>query len=88
MIVFMKIRIALTEAERMELSQRAASRSGRADDGRRARLVLLLEAGHTWAQIRGKLDCTMRSLAAGASGFGGSGWGDCSVAMAGTARAS
>jgi transposase len=51
----MKSRIALTEAEQMELKQRAASRSGRA--GRRARLILLLEAGHSWAQIRGKLDC-------------------------------
>ena len=49
--------IVLTEAERMELNQRAASRSGRADDARRARLVLLLEAGHTWAAIREKLDC-------------------------------
>src|SRR5690348_13962489 len=53
----MKSTIELTEAERMELSQRATSRSGRADDGRRARLILLLEAGHTWAQIRDKLDC-------------------------------
>jgi transposase len=41
----------------MELNQRAASRSGRADDARRARLLLLLEAGHTWAAIRDKLDC-------------------------------
>ena len=49
--------IVLTEAERMELNQRAASRSGRADDARRARLMLLLEAGHTWAAIREKLDC-------------------------------
>jgi len=50
MIVFMKSTIGLTEGERRELSQRAASRSGRADDGRRARLLLLLAAGHTWAQ--------------------------------------
>src|ERR1700746_3865455 len=57
MIVCMENTIALTEAERMELNQRAASRSGRADDARRARLVLLLEAGHTWAAIRDKLDC-------------------------------
>src|SRR5215472_15326898 len=57
MIVLMKSTIELTEAERMELSQRATSRSGRADDGRRARLILLLEAGHSWAQIRDKLDC-------------------------------
>jgi transposase len=49
--------INLTEAERMELNQRVASRSGRADDARRARLILLLEEGHTWAQIRDKLDC-------------------------------
>ena len=34
-----------------------ASRSGRADDARRARLILLPEAGHTWAAIRDKLDC-------------------------------
>jgi transposase len=49
--------IVLTEEERAELSQRAASRSGRADDARRARLILLLEAGRTWATIRDKLDC-------------------------------
>lgn len=49
--------INLSEAEHAELSQRAASRSGRADDARRARLILLLAAGQTWAAIRDKLDC-------------------------------
>jgi transposase len=49
--------IILSNAERMELDQRAASRAGRADDARRARLMLLLAAGHTWAEIRDKLDC-------------------------------
>jgi transposase len=49
--------ILLTEAERVELNQRAARRSGRADDARRARLILLLEAGCTWKAIRDKLDC-------------------------------
>jgi transposase len=49
--------IVLTDAERIELNQRAASRSGRADDARRARMLLLLEAGYTWAAIRDKLDC-------------------------------
>jgi transposase len=49
--------IVLTDAERIELNQRAASRSGRADDARRARTLLLLEAGYTWAAIRDKLDC-------------------------------
>ena len=43
--------IVLTEAERMELNQRAASRNGRADDARRARLILLLEDGCTWKAI-------------------------------------
>ena len=57
MVVFMENTIVLTDSERLELNQRAASRSGRADDARRARLMLLLEAGHTWAAIRDKLDC-------------------------------
>ena len=70
MIVFMKSTIGLTEGERRELCQRAASRSGRADDGRRARLILLLEAGHTWAQIRGKLGCNDAFIARWSKRFG------------------
>jgi transposase len=57
MIVSMETTIVLTEAERVELDQRASRRNGRADDARRARLILLLEAGHTWKVIRDKLDC-------------------------------
>src|SRR3989442_11138887 len=57
MIGCMRNPIVLTDAERGELNQRAASRSGRADDARRARLILLLESGRTWATIRDKLDC-------------------------------
>jgi transposase len=49
--------IELSRVERVELSQRAGSQAGRADDARRARLILLLEAGETWAQIRDKLAC-------------------------------
>jgi transposase len=49
--------IALTDVERVELNRRAMSRAGRADDARRARLILLLDAGETWAAIREKLDC-------------------------------
>jgi hypothetical protein len=56
-MVFMENTIVLTDSERLELNQRAARRSGRADDARRARLTLLLEANHTWAAIRDKLDC-------------------------------
>src|SRR6202035_3509977 len=43
--------------EHEELTQRTNRRSGRADEARRARLILLLDAGHTWASIREKLDC-------------------------------
>jgi transposase len=57
MIVFMSNTISLSKAERVELSQRATSQAGRADDARRARLILLLEAGDTWAEIREKLSC-------------------------------
>jgi transposase len=57
MIVLMSSTISLSKAERVELIQRATSQAGRADSARRARLILLLEAGETWAQIREKLSC-------------------------------
>jgi transposase len=49
--------MSLSKAERNELHQRATSQAGRADDARRARLILLLDEGHTWAAIREKLAC-------------------------------
>jgi transposase len=49
--------ISLSKAERMELTRRGSSQAGRADDARRARLILLLEDGQTWAQLREKLSC-------------------------------
>jgi transposase len=42
----------------MEFHQQTTTRNGRADSARRARLILLLADGHTWAQIRSKLDCS------------------------------
>jgi transposase len=47
----------LSEGERSELKVRANSQSGRADTARRARLILLLDEGLTWAEIRAKLHC-------------------------------
>ena len=47
----------LTKSEHMELQRQASARNGRADTSRRARLVLLLAEGCTWAEIRTKLDC-------------------------------
>ncbi|TAM32786.1 MAG: IS630 family transposase [Rhodanobacter sp.] len=48
----------LTETEIMELQRRVSGRTERADSARRARLILLLANELTWAQIRGKLDCS------------------------------
>ena len=70
MIVFMKSTIGLTEGERRELSRRAAGRSGRADDGRRARPILLPEAGHSSTQIRDKLGCNDAFIARWSKRFG------------------
>ena len=50
--------ISLSKVEREELAQLVSTQSGRADEARRARLILLLDAGQTWALIRDKLDCT------------------------------
>lgn len=49
--------IKLSKAERGELTELSRRRSARSADARRARLILLLDAGHTWASIREKLDC-------------------------------
>jgi len=57
MIVLMDSTIKLTRTEMAELNRRASSQSGRADEARRARLILLLDAGHTWSHIRSKLAC-------------------------------
>src|SRR3954453_1287369 len=48
----------LIKSERVELQRQANARNRRADSARRARLILLLAQGFTWAQIRAKLDCS------------------------------
>src|SRR5881396_600970 len=57
-MVFMPNTITLTKSERMELTKQASSRSGRAEDARRARQVLLLAEGHTWDNICDRLPCS------------------------------
>src|SRR4029450_9752235 len=54
----MESTIKLTTAEHMELSRRAASRTGRAEDARRARVILLLDEGLTWDEVMERLDCS------------------------------
>lgn len=58
MIAYMTYAITLTNWERMELTRRANSRSGRAEHARRARLILLLAEGHTWDEVSERIDCS------------------------------
>src|SRR6478672_4836120 len=50
--------INLTKTESRELTKQASSRTGRAEDARRARLVLLLAEGHTWDEICERVPCS------------------------------
>ena len=50
--------IVLTKRERMELTTRAKSRTGRAEDARRARVILLLAEGRTWATVCEQVGCS------------------------------
>src|SRR6266851_1081024 len=54
----MRDAITLTNSELMELTRRANSRSHRAEDARRARLILLLAEGHTWDEVSERIDCS------------------------------
>ena len=49
--------IQLSADERLELQSRARSRAMRADDVRRARLILMLDAGNSYQEIQGALPC-------------------------------
>jgi transposase len=57
-MAFMLNAISLTKTERMELTKQATSRTGRTEDARRARLVLLLAEGHTWDDVCDRLPCS------------------------------
>lgn len=54
----MKNTITLTKRERMALKKRATSRTGRAEDARRARVLLLLAEGRTWDVICEHVGCS------------------------------
>ncbi|HUN25256.1 MAG TPA: helix-turn-helix domain-containing protein, partial [Steroidobacteraceae bacterium] len=62
-MVFMTNTITLTKAERMELERRVASRTGRAEDARRARAILLLAECHTWDEACDRVPCSRGFLA-------------------------
>src|SRR5258708_30006970 len=54
----MRDAITLRNSEFKELRRRAMSRTGRAEDARRARLILLLAEGHTWDAVSERIDCS------------------------------
>ena len=50
--------LKLTRSERTELQHQAEALNDRSDAARHARLILLLDEGLTWAEIRGRLNCS------------------------------
>lgn len=55
-------RLAVAPPERLELKRRAASRRGRSDDAKRAKLILKLAAGHSYSQIMKSLECSQNYI--------------------------
>src|SRR2546426_12838807 len=55
-------RIVLAPPERRELRRRAGRRSGRADDAKRARLILGLAGGQTYGEILNTLACSQNYI--------------------------
>jgi transposase len=53
-----ELSVVLTRAERAELIKRKTSRSGRADDARIARVLLLLAEGASYTQVQETVGCT------------------------------
>lgn len=65
----MRKTIALTKRERMELMRRANSRTGRAEDARRARVILLLAEGRTWDVVCEHVACSRGFVASWSQRF-------------------
>src|ERR1039458_10517513 len=68
-MAFMTDALTLTNAERMELTRRAHSRTDRAENARRARLILLLADGHTWDEGSERIDCSRGFVASWSKRF-------------------
>src|SRR6266436_6166589 len=65
----MRDTITLTNSELVELTRRANSRTDRAEDARRARLILLLAEGHTWDEVSERIDCSRGFVASWSKRF-------------------
>lgn len=60
----------LSKPEHSELQRRIRSRSGRADEARRARCIVMLHKGHTWSEIREALGCNDSFISRWSKRFG------------------
>jgi hypothetical protein len=69
MMVSMSDAVHLSNVERMELERRAASRTGRAEEARRARLILLLAEGHTSDEACERVPCSRGFVASWSKRF-------------------
>src|ERR1700726_1970651 len=65
----MRDAISLTNSELKELTRRANSRTDRAEDARRARLILLLAEGHTWDEVSERVRCSRGFVASWSKRF-------------------
>src|SRR6266704_4789362 len=65
----MRDAITLSNSELVELTRRANSRTDRAEDARRARLILLLAEGHTWDEVSERIDCSRGFVASWSKRF-------------------
>jgi hypothetical protein len=70
----------LTELEREQLLSATRSRTIRAADARRAKLILMLEDGESRNAIIERLGCDSRFISLGRAGFWPSGWRACTRA--------
>jgi transposase len=55
--------LTLSRAQRADLETLARSHRGRADEARRARIVLMLADGYSYATISERVDCTAQTIA-------------------------
>ncbi len=53
-----RAKLVLSRSERTELGKRASSRSGRADDARIARVLLMLADGASYTEVQQRVDCS------------------------------
>ena len=74
--------ISLSKTERMELTKQATSRTDRAEDARRAQVVLMLADGHTWDEVCDRLDCSRGFIASWNKRFREQRFWVCTVAIA------